>query len=84
MGDSSGDEAERSVIRVYDDAGNVIETHEHAGDVKRAVARLANLMAAATMAHAEALEITVESAGQLSLAAQSENSSSVTGGNRYD
>jgi hypothetical protein len=23
-----------SVIRVYDDAGNVIETHEHAGDFK--------------------------------------------------
>jgi hypothetical protein len=22
------------VIRVYDDAGNVIETHEHAGDFK--------------------------------------------------
>jgi len=22
------------VIRVYDDAGNVIETHEHTGDVK--------------------------------------------------
>jgi hypothetical protein len=29
MGDSSGDEAERSVIRVYTEAGNVIETHEH-------------------------------------------------------
>ncbi|MFL6599265.1 MAG: hypothetical protein ACJ8KF_15085 [Chthoniobacterales bacterium] len=26
-----------AVIRVYDDAGNVIETHEHAGDFKRAV-----------------------------------------------
>ena len=25
----------RAVIRVYDDAGNVIETHEHAGDFKR-------------------------------------------------
>jgi hypothetical protein len=23
-----------SVIRVYDEAGNVIETHEHAGDFK--------------------------------------------------
>jgi hypothetical protein len=23
------------VIRVYDDAGNVIETHEHAGDFKQ-------------------------------------------------
>jgi len=25
----------RAVIRVYDDAGNVTETHEHAGDFKR-------------------------------------------------
>jgi hypothetical protein len=24
----------RAVIRVYDDAGNLIETHEHAGGVK--------------------------------------------------
>ena len=24
-----------AVIRVYDEAGNVIETHEHAGDVQR-------------------------------------------------
>jgi hypothetical protein len=24
----------RAVIRVYDSAGNVIETHEHAGDFK--------------------------------------------------
>jgi hypothetical protein len=24
----------RAVIRVHDDAGNVIETHEHAGDFK--------------------------------------------------
>jgi hypothetical protein len=24
----------RAVIRVYDDAGNVIETHEHKGDFK--------------------------------------------------
>ena len=24
----------RAVIRVYDEAGNVIETHEHAGDVR--------------------------------------------------
>jgi hypothetical protein len=23
-----------AVIRVYDEAGNVIETHEHAGDLK--------------------------------------------------
>jgi hypothetical protein len=34
MGNSSGDDAERSVIRVYDEAGNVIETHEHKGDFK--------------------------------------------------
>ena len=27
------------VIRVYDDAGNVIETHEHAGEFKRMVVR---------------------------------------------
>ena len=26
--------AQSAVIRVYDDAGNVIETHEHAGDFK--------------------------------------------------
>jgi hypothetical protein len=26
--------AHRAVIRVYDDAGNVIETHEHKGDFK--------------------------------------------------
>ncbi len=26
--------AHRAVIRVYDDAGNVIETHEHTGDFK--------------------------------------------------
>jgi hypothetical protein len=26
-----------TVIRVYDEAGNVIETHEHVGDFKRAV-----------------------------------------------
>jgi hypothetical protein len=26
-----------AVIRVYDAAGNVIETHEHAGDFKRVV-----------------------------------------------
>jgi hypothetical protein len=25
------------VIRVYDDAGNVIETHEHKGEFQRAV-----------------------------------------------
>ena len=25
-----------AVIRVYDDAGNVIETHEHAGEFKEA------------------------------------------------
>jgi hypothetical protein len=26
--------SQRAVIRVYDDAGNVIETHEHAGEFK--------------------------------------------------
>ena len=26
-----------AVIRVYDEAGNVLETHEHAGDFKEAV-----------------------------------------------
>jgi hypothetical protein len=31
MGNSSGDEINSPVIRVYDKAGNVIETHEHAG-----------------------------------------------------
>jgi hypothetical protein len=25
----------RAVIRAYDDAGNVIETHEHAGDFEK-------------------------------------------------
>jgi hypothetical protein len=30
-----------AVIRVYDDAGNVIETHEHAGDFKEPMNRLA-------------------------------------------
>ena len=25
----------RAVIRVYDEAGNVIDTHEHAGDFKQ-------------------------------------------------
>ena len=34
VGNSSGDEAYSPVIRVYDDAGAVIETHEHAGDFK--------------------------------------------------
>jgi hypothetical protein len=28
-----------AVIRVYDAAGNVIETHEHAGDFKEAVTK---------------------------------------------
>jgi hypothetical protein len=28
------------VIRVYDEAGNVIETHEHKGDFKRVVSDL--------------------------------------------
>jgi len=28
-----------AVIRVYDEAGNVIETHEHAGDFERVMLR---------------------------------------------
>jgi hypothetical protein len=31
MGNSPGDETNSPVIRVYDGAGNVIETHEHTG-----------------------------------------------------
>jgi hypothetical protein len=34
MGNSPGDETNSSVIRVYDETGNVIETHEHKGDFK--------------------------------------------------
>ncbi len=34
MGDSSGDETNSSMIRVYNKAGNVIEAHEHAGEFK--------------------------------------------------
>jgi hypothetical protein len=34
MGDSPGDETNSPVIRVYDEAGNVLETHEHTGDFK--------------------------------------------------
>jgi hypothetical protein len=34
VGDSSSDENSSSMIRVYDAAGSVIETHEHAGDFK--------------------------------------------------
>jgi len=34
MGDSPRDETNSSVIRVYDEAGNVIETREHAGDLR--------------------------------------------------
>jgi hypothetical protein len=34
MEDPSGDETNSPVIRVYDDAGNVIERHEHAGEFK--------------------------------------------------
>ena len=32
MGNSPGDETNSTVIRVYDEAGNVIDTHEHAGE----------------------------------------------------
>jgi len=31
---ASGSPYHRGVIRVYDEAGNVIEMHEHAGDFK--------------------------------------------------
>jgi hypothetical protein len=31
-----GSRSHDTVIRVYDDAGNVIETHEHKGDFKNA------------------------------------------------
>ena len=34
MGNSPGDETNSPVIRVYDDAGNVIETQEHKSDFK--------------------------------------------------
>jgi hypothetical protein len=34
MGNSPGDEISSPVIRVYDAADNVIETHEHKGDFK--------------------------------------------------
>jgi hypothetical protein len=34
MGDSPSDETNGPVIRVYDELGNVIETHKHAGDFK--------------------------------------------------
>jgi len=34
MGNSPRDKTNSPVIRVYDAAGNVIETHEHKGDFK--------------------------------------------------
>jgi len=34
MGDSPGDETNSPVIRVFNEAGNVIETHEHAAEFK--------------------------------------------------
>jgi hypothetical protein len=34
MGNSSGDETNSPVIRVFDDAGNVIQTQEQAGEFK--------------------------------------------------
>jgi hypothetical protein len=37
LGNPPGDEINSPVIRVYDEAGNVIETHEHKGEFKRAV-----------------------------------------------
>jgi hypothetical protein len=43
MGDSSGDETYSPVIRVYDEAGNVIETHDYSGEFKGSAARLAQV-----------------------------------------
>ena len=34
MLDERLEDGDDAVIRVYDEAGNVIETHEHAGDFK--------------------------------------------------
>jgi len=34
LGNSSGNEPYSPMIRVYDEAGNVIKTHEHKGDFK--------------------------------------------------
>jgi hypothetical protein len=34
MGNSPGDETNSPLIRVYDEAGDVIETHEHKGEFK--------------------------------------------------
>jgi hypothetical protein len=34
FGDSESSRSHDAVIRVYDAAGNVIETHEHTGDFK--------------------------------------------------
>jgi hypothetical protein len=34
MGNSSGDETDSPVIRVYDEAANVIETHERKSEFK--------------------------------------------------
>jgi hypothetical protein len=39
----SGPRLHRAVIRVYDEAGNVIETHEHKGDFKEPEFFLASL-----------------------------------------
>ena len=40
---SSTNRSHRGVIRVYDDAGNVIETHEHAGDFRESQNGKANV-----------------------------------------
>jgi hypothetical protein len=34
LGNSPSDETKSSVIRIYDEAGNLIEMHKHAGDFK--------------------------------------------------
>ena len=38
--------SDKAVIRVYDEAGNVIETHEHKGDFKDNLRRTSNLLPA--------------------------------------
>jgi len=41
IGESRWVEIRTALIRVHDEAGNVIETHEHAGDFKRALSVIA-------------------------------------------
>ena len=41
IGESRWVEIRTALIRVHDEAGNVIKTHEHAGDFKRALSVIA-------------------------------------------